>query len=399
MGDGASHVGATIRVLRKASGFTQPQLARRANVSVSLLGKVECGDRAATHSLLAALARALRVPLERLTGQPYADDRNDAATHAVIDALREVLRRADLPSDLPARPVNELAADVAVIAQLRRDADYRKLAAHLPSLIEELTAATHEANTTSAVGVYRLLVTTYYATHGLLHRLGFADLAESVEHKLTDAAHRASDPLAGGLAQWARAQGFQSAGDYTHGLTLMDGARADLDDELRQHPSPAALTVYGSLHLRSVTLASRAGDATATRDHIDAASELAQRLGGRDQVHYGLTFGHANTITHETAAHVELGDGATALRAAETWSPPRTMPRTRRGHHYIDLARAHLIHGDRTASLTALQQAQRIAPQQTRLHPMVRETTAVLISLHRRSNPDLTRYARWVGLT
>jgi transcriptional regulator with XRE-family HTH domain len=398
MGDGAGHVGATIRLLRKASGLSQPQLARRANVSISLLGKVECGDRPATHSLLAALARALHVPVERLTGQPYADTHTDAATHVVIDALRTVLRRADLPGDIPTRPVDDLAVDVALTAKLRRDADYRALAARLPSLIEELTTATHEADGPAAVALHRLLVTTYHATHTLLYRLGFADLAELVEHKLTDAAQRTGDPLAGGLAQWVRAQGFQSAGDYVHGLRLMDTARADLDDELRRAPTAAALTVYGSLHLRSVTLASRAGDTTATRDHLTAAAELTQRL-GRDQVHYGLTFGQANTITHDTAAHVELGDGAAALRAAAARSPPRSMPRTRRGHHHIDVARACLIHGDRAGSLAALQQAQHIAPQQTRLHPMVRETTAILISLHRRSNPDLIRYARWVGLT
>lgn len=29
---------------------------------------------------------------------------------------------------------------------------------------------------------------------------------------------------------------------------------------------------------------------------------------------------------------------------------------------------------------------------------MVRETTAVLISLHRRANPDLVSYAGWLGL-
>lgn len=396
--DQDSHVGATIRLLRKAAGYSQRQLASRANVSLSLLGKVECGDRAATHALLAAVSRGLRIPLERLTGQPYNDNSHDAATHDAVDALRTVLRRTDLPSDTRPRPVDELAADVTAIAQLRRDAKYRQISARLPSLIDELAATAHTLPTSQADRVYGLLVTTYHAAHTLLHRLGFPDLADSVGHHLTETAHRASDPLAGGLAQWVRAQSFQSGGDYTHGLQLTDTARTDLDDELRRRPSPATLTVVGSLHLRSVTLASRAGDTATTRDHLAAARELAARLGD-DQVHYGLTFGPANTTTHEVAAQVELGNGAAALAAANSWSPPRTMPRTRRGHHYIDLARAHLIHGDRAASLAALQHAQRITPQQTRLHPMVRETIAVLISLHRRSNPDLTRYARWIGLT
>ncbi|WP_157528672.1 hypothetical protein [Nocardia sp. NRRL S-836] len=143
---------------------------------------------------------------------------------------------------------------------------------------------------------------------------------------------------------------------------------------------------------------SRAGDGDLARDHLAAARELADRLGTGDQVRYGLTFGPANATTHEVAAHVELGDGAAAVTAAAQWWPSRATPRTRRGHHHIDLARARLLHGDRDGALTELQHAKRIAPQQTRFHPMVRETTAVLISLHRRANPDLVSYAGWLGL-
>lgn len=393
------HVGGTIRMLRKAAGLTQTQLARRASVSLSLLSKVECGDRAATHALLAAVARALRVPVERLTGQPYSDNHHDAAAHTAVDAIRSVLRRADLCDDSRhPRPLDQLTAEVAAVSKLRRDANYRRLATVLPGVLEDLTAVAREANSSAAATIHSLLATTYHAAHTVLYRLGYADLAEVVEHKLTDTAVRSGDPLAEGLALWARAQSFQAAGDYVHGLHVMDGARARLEDQLRHHPSPAAITVYGSLHLRSVTLASRAGKADLARDHVAEARALAARLGGSDQVHYGLTFGPANVTTHETAAHVELGDAAAALAAAEHWQPPRTMPRTRRGHHYIDLARAHLMHGNRHACLAALQQARRIAPQQTRLHPMVRDTTAVLVSLHRRSNPELASYAGWLGL-
>lgn len=339
----------------------------------------------------------LRVPVERLSGQPYTETRRDARVHRDVDALRTVLRCYDLPDDLTPRPLAELAAEVRTLAGLRAAADYRKLAAGLPALLGELTAAAHHLPNTDRAQVNVLLVAALHAAHTLTHRLGYPDLAESIEHKLTTAADRTSDPLAGGLALWARAQSFQSAGDYAHGLRLMDTARTALDDTLRE-PSPQALVVYGSLHLRSVTLASRAGDAQLADAHLSAARELADRLGTGDQVSYGLTFGPANTTTHEVAAHVELGDGAAAITAAAQWRPSRATPKTRRGHHHIDLARARLLHGDRDGALTELQHAKRVAPQQTRFHPMVRETTAVLISLHRRANPDLVSYAGWLGL-
>lgn len=392
----AGHV---IAVLRKAAGLTQRQLAARAHVSLSLLSKVEVGDRAASYALLAVCARVLRVPIERLNGQPYSETRHDERMHLDVEALRTVLRCYDLPDEVAPRPLDELAADVRTLVRLRSSASYSKLAARLPALLPELIAAGHYGQPSDVRQANMLLVAAYHAAHTLTYRLGYPDLAESIEHKLAYAAERTSDPLAGGLAQWARAQSFQSAGDYTHGLRLMATARDQLDDQLQvRKPTSGALVVCGSLHLRSVTLASRAGDADLARDHLAAARELAGQLRGADQVHYGLTFGYSNTATHEVAAHVELGDGAAAITAAEQWRPTRQIPRTRRGHHHIDLARARLIQGDRAGALAELQQAKQVAPQQTRHHPMVRETTAVLVSLHRRSNPDLVSYAGWLGL-
>jgi transcriptional regulator with XRE-family HTH domain len=283
--------GQVIATLRKAAGWTQRQLADRAHVSLSLLSKVEVGDRAASHALLATTARALRVPVERLSGQPYTDTRHDQRVHRDVDALRTVLRCYDLPDEVPLRSVEEIATDVAMLARLRAAADYGKLAARLPALLAELIAAAHHVDTTSLPQANALLVSAYHAAHTLTHRLGYPDLAESIEHKLANAAERTGDPLAGGLAQWARAQSFQAAGDYQHGLRLMTTARDQLDDQLRM-PTSAALTVCGSLHLRSVTLASRAGDAEGARDHLIAARDLAARLKTGDQVHLRADIRH-----------------------------------------------------------------------------------------------------------
>ncbi|MGH3911888.1 MAG: helix-turn-helix domain-containing protein [Pseudonocardiaceae bacterium] len=397
MAEDTFHVGAAIRTLRIAAGLTQTALATRANVSVSLLSKVECADRAATSALMTAVARALRVPVERLTGQPYADDQRDQQIHRDVGALREALRHWDLPADQPARPLSELTADVTDIGRVGRNADYRKLAARLPGLIEELTVAAHQAAPSSAETVYGLLVLVFRQTHALLLRLGYPDLAESVEHKLALAAERSGDPLAGALVYKVRQQSLKEAGDDVYGLRLMDIARAELADEMRR-PTPAALTVYGLMHLSSAYMASRTGDAAGTRDHLAAAQELTIRLGTGDQVHYGVTFGPATAVTYQVGTHVELGDAAAALTAAELWAPSSTLPRARQGYHHLNVARARLLHGDRSGSLQALQQARQIAPQQTRLNPVVRDLTAVLVSLHRRANPELTSFANWLGL-
>lgn len=392
------HAGTAVALRRKELGWTQQKLATEARLSQSLVSKLEVGDRPATHAVLALLARTLQVPVEKLTGQPYDDGGSrDARTHDAVEQLRTVLRRAEFPAEIAPRPCDELAADVAEAAKLRQDAEYHKLLDRLPALLAEVSAAASDSSSADRRRANLLLLHSYFAAHNVVHRLGYRDLAESIEPKLLAAAERSGDDLAGALAHWVRAQSFQSAGDYRHGLALMDTTRGGLGDE-HAELTPAELTLHGSLHLRSVTLASRAGDLDRTEEHLRTARSLADRLNGPDQVHYGLTFGHANVTTHETAARVELGDHPGALAAAETWTPPATMARSRRGHHYIDLARAHLHSGNRAESLTALKHARSIAPQQTRLHPMTRETTAVLLSLHRRSNTDLSELATWLGL-
>jgi transcriptional regulator with XRE-family HTH domain len=395
---GEGGTGANIAILRKAAGFTQDQLAQRANVSISLLTKVETGDRPASHSLVAAVARALRIPIERIHGQPY-EAVEAAATHASIDELRSVLRAYDLPSsgqEAP-RPLATLRTEVAAVTDLRRRGFYTRLGERLPKLLADVTAAALDAVGDERRAAFGLLVSGYYIAHGLAYRLGYSDLSESIEHKLAWAATHAEDPLAHGLAAWTRVNSFQAAGDYGHGLHLLQRARADLDPHLRL--SSAAVVLAGSMHLRAVTLASRAGDSREVAEHLEAAHRLADSLGTDDHTRYHLTFGPANTRIHAVAAHVELGQAAQAVALGEAFAPSASMPPTRAGHHYIDLARGYQMVGDRPATLRALQQARRIAPEQTRYHPMVRETARVLISLHRRSNSDLSHLAAWLGLT
>lgn len=64
-------LGSRIAELRKIHGTTQRALSMRANVSYSLLCKVESGERLASHTFIAAIARALSVNVTDITEQPY----------------------------------------------------------------------------------------------------------------------------------------------------------------------------------------------------------------------------------------------------------------------------------------------------------------------------------------
>jgi hypothetical protein len=75
-----------------------------------------------------------------------------------------------------------------------------------------------------------------------------------------------------------------------------------------------------------------------------------------------------------------------------------SLPATRVGPLHMNLGRSHLALGDRDAALESLEEAWDVAPELARVHPTSQELMRVLTSLHRRSNPRLTRLARRAGV-
>lgn len=113
-----------------------------------------------------------------------------------------------------------------------------------------------------------------------------------------------------------------------------------------------------------------------------AAKSLAYRLGYTDLV----------------AVAVELDDADEAIRRCEGFAPPPALPAERSSHHYIDLARAQLMAGQRDGSFRSLAQADRLAPQHTRHHPTARETVTGLIPAHARVPEPLRSMARRMSI-
>ena len=64
----------------------------------------------------------------------------------------------------------------------------------------------------------------------------------------------------------------------------------------------------------------------------------------------------------------------------------------------IELARGWLYHGDRHRALSALRRARRVAPQQARYHPMVRDTVRAIAHAEPRPSEELRSFASWLGI-
>ncbi|MEV8014983.1 transcriptional regulator [Streptomyces sp. NPDC086554] len=304
----------------------------------------------------------------------------------------------DVPDeDLPIRSFDELAADVFRASALGRKAQYARLGHMLPPLLDELAAACHTAQGPDQERLFGLLAETYSGVTAIAYAVGLFDLRSQAMDRIQWAARESHDPLRVGRTQWQRATLFLQAAAYDRGMRLLDQVRHELGGDITAMNAPT-LSVHGSVHLRSAMFAARAGNAPTARAHLDAAADAACLL-GRDSNHYGLEFGPTNVAMHRLAVAVEMHDGAEVAHQTQHTRLPAHVAPVRAGHWYLDAAKGWLDNGNRDKAFAALQAARKVAPEQTRNHPQVREAIQTLIHLERYSKQSLTGFASWIGIT
>ncbi|MGY1948392.1 helix-turn-helix domain-containing protein [Nocardia asiatica] len=380
---------------RKLTRLTQQQLAQKANVSVSLLRKVERGVRPASPAFVTAVAEALGVNIEDLTGQPYTPVRDDAGAHATIRELRrKILAFNDEPLNAPTS-FEELTAALHRVQESRRRGRYGDHTAELPNVIHGLHAlAADEPSGQRRETIYSTLAYAYNSASSIAYRYGYFDLAGLAAERCVWAAEHSGDPAWPIAAEYHRALILLYSGAYAGGLRIIE--RAHIASE--QLPStPEVLAVRGALHLRGSILSARALDAETADAHLREARRIGEAIGADRYQEYGTGFHLPNVAIHSVAVPVELSDGTTAVaRAEQIWLPVSVTP-SRAGHHWIDVSRAWLLYGDKQRAPASLHQARRIAPGLTRNHPQVHETVRVLANT-RRGTDSLARFAKWANV-
>jgi transcriptional regulator with XRE-family HTH domain len=212
--DELDRIGRRIANARKLRGLTQRQLAERVPCSKSLIAQVESGHKPATQALVAGVARALRVDVGELTGQPYRRERTDRV-HSAVPDLRRALLGWDLPDEeIRPRVFEELAADVGRASALGRQARYGRLGEMLPGLLEELTAAVHAADGDERQRLCGLLAEAYTGGTAIAYALGYFDLRGLAMERVDWAARESGDPLRIARTQWQRSTLFLANASY-----------------------------------------------------------------------------------------------------------------------------------------------------------------------------------------
>ncbi|MFJ4185477.1 helix-turn-helix domain-containing protein [Kitasatospora sp. NPDC089509] len=386
-------MGKRIQQTRKLRHMTQTQLALDAQISVSHMAQIEQGKRQAGPAVLASIARALSVPVADLQGRPYIEELRKDQLDGLIQPIRESLDIFDLGADPEVAPrgIEELVAHTDRVCGLIRASDLRSAAAELPGLITETTTAAHSTRDRRA---WQALAMQYRSSYDLASKLGFLDLASISLDRMGWAAEQASDAVTGAIRQYNRALAYLRAGQYHTGIRIAELARQTAE---QADPGVERDAVTGQVHLGIAVLAARNKDTEAADGNLAAAERIAGRTGEVPSLLW-LSFGPTNVAVHRASCLIDQALYHDALAVARRVEIPADWPASRAAHHHAEIARAYLWTGRSEASFNRLLQARRLAPQQSRHSPTVRETVAGLLRAQRRLPESMTNYASWIGM-
>ena len=394
MNAGAS-IASAVATERKLAGLTQQQLASSAHVSVSLVRAVEQGRVPASPSFVAAAARALGLGVAELQGQPQLPRTpDDRRVKSVIPGLRREIAAYRLPGDdrIRPRPIDALAVAVGSVSRRRHAGDLASIGEELPSLLAELR--THLTEHPADERAYGLLALCYAAVGQVAYKLGYTDLSSLATDRVEWAAALSGDELAAAAADFYRAGELIATADWDTASRFLDGARGRISHRLDDEADRA---LHGQLHLKSGLAAARCGDIAATDAHIAEAEQLGASV-SEDRNDYDLAFNRYNVAVWSVGLAVEAMDGVKALNRAQGVQLPDWFPPERIGHHWIDMARGHLLAGDKNGAFAALRNARSVSPQQTKYHPQVHETARMLAATERRRSDGLAHLVSWLGV-
>ncbi|MFG3098965.1 helix-turn-helix domain-containing protein [Streptomyces sp. NPDC048182] len=379
--------GANVAVLRKERGWGQARLASEAGISTSLLGKIERGERPMTQGVGASVAQALGITLDQLLGKAPLHE----GAEVQLRALTREIRRFGLPRE-PEMTEARLSTALSEMVALRERADLRGVLAELPRLVSETSNHAHAVGTPSA---WARVTEAYSTVYWLAARHRWMTLADLATTKQKMAAEQA-DPVSAAIAARDEAGLYLNHGDFEDGLAVVDGGLVRVEQDAPTGPD--RLYALGILHLRGLTLAGRLRDRRTADQHIARAWALAEEL-NRNVSRLGIHFGAQDTAVHVVATSADLSRHEDAIDTMDDLtkldqSGKLTLPRTRTSPLHMNVARSRLALGDRDGALEELEHAWSLAPQMAKVHPTAQELLRVLTSLHKRSNPRLTKLAK-----
>jgi transcriptional regulator with XRE-family HTH domain len=394
-------LGERLAELRRRQGLTQEELAERSTVSVSVIRKLERGERdSACLSTLGKFAGALGVrtmqlfaPSPTFAGPVDEDERND------LYELRRVLqppRGVDgatllsLADDESGPNGEDLTASLRIADRLFRDDDFSAATAALPTLITQARWNLAESTADQRRSAWAPLAQAYLLAAALLTQLRKDDLAY---HTLGLA-----------LEAGASAQDNGLVGSAVGGETWLLIRQGRLDDATRValaaaerlepsfgHADRRHLSSWGWLNLGVAAAAARNSQRDVMTDAMRRAWAAAVRLDGDGPgSREWSSFGPTVVTMRDTEMAVVTGSPDKALRIAARVPAPARPTNT---HHRfrLDVAAALLDQRNRQEATAVLLELRAAAPNWLRHQRYAKSITGRLLRATPRAIPHELR--------
>ncbi|MEW1721557.1 helix-turn-helix transcriptional regulator [Streptomyces sp. NPDC093109] len=388
-----SDAGKHIKEVRKRRGLSQSELAAASGVSLSIIRKLEQGEReSARLETLRKLASALRVPTMRLTNGPR-EEGPTAGTEERWGSVRAALERPPQDPDLEdERPtsggVSRALADLQEQPQYRKDR-FSELTALLPALLRDAEALGTEGREV------RVRVLQFIGV--LMVQTRQFDVAElALNRAMDDAADRMERATTANTQSWL----LLRQGKLDDALNVAVKWADEVEPRLSR-ATPAELSTWGLMLLKVSSAAMRNNQPGQGHDALKLAKAAAVAM-GRERVteaDANRTFGptRVQLMQVENAGVLDRPDAV--LRLAER-VPAITLRPTSgsRNRHHLDVAEALAKTGNYVDAFERLAAVGRAAPEWLPHQPYARRVLKRVIEGRRTLTPEMRTMATHIHL-
>ncbi|MFC5182013.1 helix-turn-helix domain-containing protein [Actinomadura harenae] len=382
----APNLAERLQAVRKRRGFTQKDLAAHSGVSLSLIRKLEQGEREDTRlETLRRLAKALGVSTSDLIVRPDAAEGTAHDWTPVRDAL---LQRSIVQSD-ETPTAHGLLGVVETAEPLFTDNRYRELGTLLPTLLRDADALGSAGRRVRS---------------RILHLAALLMISTRQFDAAEIALRRAQDEAPGRLERAAivnsRCWLLMRCGDLAGTLSLAVGEADEIEPRLSR-ATPEELAAWGGLMLRVSTAASRNNEPGEAEDALRLAQAAAVALRSEwappsDPLR---TFGPVAVATRRVENYMveDRPDKVLVLsgRIPKAGFRARASSRNR---HRLDVAKASTQLKRYTDAFEILQEIRAVSPEWIVNQRMARDVLGKIVTKRRTLTSEMRDMADFIRL-
>ncbi|MDL4772555.1 helix-turn-helix domain-containing protein [Actinomadura xylanilytica] len=374
-----------LQSVRKRRGLTQKDLAFHSGVSLSLIRKLEQGEREDTRlETLRKLAKSLQVSTSDLIIRPEPGEITSGEWESIRDALLGLNGR---PDEMPTAAGVAGAVEAAEV--LFTDNRFDELGELLPALLRDVLALGDGERQLRSRGVH-------LAAHLLIMARQFAAAEIALRRALDDAPGRFEEAAIINTRCWL----LMRQGDLAGTLDLAVRWADEVEPRVSR-ATPEELATWGGLLLRVSTAASRNNEPGESADALRfaQAAAVALRIEWAPPSDPLREFGPVAVATRRAENYMIEDRPDRVLELAA--KIPRSGFRARassRNRHRLDVAKANMRLHRYADSFEILKEVRVTSPEWIDKQPMARDILGQIVAKRRTLTSDMRELADFIHL-